>query len=293
MAPHPFTTIDPNVEPGWFAVPCPSVTLQCQADPYFSSRGGTDVDFAGGLLHDLSGCGRPKEFELKLAALLTHLPFPTMVFNNAQHTDECEPEHGRADRGQRRFPLLVKDVAGLVPGAYLGYGRGNAFLNDLLDADSLVHVVDASGRSDAEGVDHGKADARLSAGWPGGKGHDPLKDVEWVRQEIHMWIFCNVRAKWHSVRKRAKFAPLQPLAAERLFGLFTGYHCSQQLVAQVYESTGHRIATLPQDVLNWSEFDLHLLVACFLRVRFPIVIALNKAMTTIGCAQRDQKETWG
>lgn len=44
------------------------------------------VDFAGGLLHDLSGCGRPKEFELKLAALLTHLPFPTMVFNNAQHT---------------------------------------------------------------------------------------------------------------------------------------------------------------------------------------------------------------
>lgn len=50
---------------------------------------------------------------------------------------------------------------------------------------------------------------------------------------------------------------------------------------------------LREDVLNWSEFDLHLLVACFLRVRFPIVIALNKAMTTIGCAQRDQKETWG
>ena len=40
-------------------------------------------------------------------------------------------------------------------GAYLGRGRGNAFLNDLVDADSLVHVVDASGRSDAEGVDHG------------------------------------------------------------------------------------------------------------------------------------------
>lgn len=30
---------------------------------------------------------------------------------------ECEPEHGRADQGRRRFPLLVKDVAGLVPGA--------------------------------------------------------------------------------------------------------------------------------------------------------------------------------
>ena len=37
-----------------------------------------------------------------------------------------------------------------MPGAYLGRGRGNAFLNDLCDADSLIHVVDASGRSDRE-----------------------------------------------------------------------------------------------------------------------------------------------
>jgi ribosome-binding ATPase YchF (GTP1/OBG family) len=39
----------------------------------------------------------------------------------------------------------LQDVAGLVPGAYKGRGRGNAFLNDLCDADVLVHVVDASG----------------------------------------------------------------------------------------------------------------------------------------------------
>eukprot|EP00955_Chlamydomonas_euryale_P030131 317501-Chlamydomonas_euryale.AAC.1 len=32
-----------------------------------------------------------------------------------------------------------------------GRGRGNAFLNDLTDADVLIHVVDASGRSDREG----------------------------------------------------------------------------------------------------------------------------------------------
>ena len=35
-----------------------------------------------------------------------------------------------------------------------------------------------------------------------------------------------------------------------------------------------------EDILNWGEFDLHLLVACFLRVRFPIVVALNKADTS-------------
>ena len=37
----------------------------------------------------------------------------------------------------RRLPVLIKDVAGLVPGAYLGRGKGNSFLNDLTDADTV------------------------------------------------------------------------------------------------------------------------------------------------------------
>eukprot|EP00931_Biecheleriopsis_adriatica_P073096 TRINITY_DN47452_c0_g1_i1.p1 TRINITY_DN47452_c0_g1~~TRINITY_DN47452_c0_g1_i1.p1 ORF type:complete len:879 (+),score=181.36 TRINITY_DN47452_c0_g1_i1:47-2683(+) len=222
MAPHPFTTIDPNVGPGWFAAPCPSIQLGCESS--------------------------------------------------------CQPEHGRAYQGKRRFPLLVKDVAGLVPGAYLGRGRGNAFLNDLCDADSLVHVVDASGRSDAEGVDQGS-----EAGKQGSKGTDPLEEVGWVRREIHLWIFCNVRAKWDSVRKKAKMAKLnvslRDIAADRLFSLFTGYRASQQLAAHVYEAAGFSLQNLSEDLLNWGELELHLLVACFLRVRFPIVVALNKADT--------------
>lgn len=48
----------------------------------------------------------------------------------------------------------IKDVAGLVPGAYMGLGCGNAFLNDLLDADVLVHVLDGSGTTDRGGRRH-------------------------------------------------------------------------------------------------------------------------------------------
>lgn len=46
---------------------------------------------------------------------------------------------------------MLKDVAGLVPGACEGRGKGNKFLNDLLDADVLVHVIDLSGQTDADG----------------------------------------------------------------------------------------------------------------------------------------------
>ncbi|CAE8705302.1 unnamed protein product, partial [Polarella glacialis] len=220
MAPHPFTTIDPNVGAGWFAAPCPSAQLGCQ--------------------------------------------------------DSCQPEHGRAHGGRRRFPLLVKDVAGLVPGAYLGRGRGNAFLNDLCDADSLVHVVDASGRSDREGVDHG------SAGSGSPKTTDPLDEVGWVRREIHLWMFCNVRAKWGSVRKKAKMANAhgsREAVADRLFGLFTGYRASRQLAQAVFEAAGFSLQHSAEEVVAWGEYELHLFVACFLRARFPIVVALNKADT--------------
>ena len=42
-------------------------------------------------------------------------------------------------------------MAGLVPGAYQGKGKGNQFLSDLCTADALVHVVDASGLTDRGG----------------------------------------------------------------------------------------------------------------------------------------------
>ncbi len=49
-------------------------------------------------------------------------------------------------------------MAGLVPGAHEGKGLGNKFLDDLRHADALVHVVDVSGTTDAEGeiqISHG------------------------------------------------------------------------------------------------------------------------------------------
>ena len=63
----------------------------------------------------------------------------------------CDAEYGHSALGERLVPVLLKDVAGLVPGACEGRGRGNKFLNDLLDADVLIHVVDLSGHSDQDG----------------------------------------------------------------------------------------------------------------------------------------------
>lgn len=80
------------------------------------------------------------------------------------------------------MPIELLDVAGLVPGAHEGKGLGNKFLDDLRHADALIHVVDVSGTTDAEG----KAT----------RGYDPARDIVWLREEIEQWILGNLKEKW-------------------------------------------------------------------------------------------------
>lgn len=65
--------------------------------------------------------------------------------------DKCKPNYGACTDGKRSVPIELLDVAGLVPGAHQGRGLGNKFLDDLRQADALIHVVDVSGTTDAEG----------------------------------------------------------------------------------------------------------------------------------------------
>lgn len=65
--------------------------------------------------------------------------------------ERCKPNYGTCINGTRSVPIELLDVAGLVPGAHEGKGLGNRFLDDLRHADALVHVVDVSGTTDAEG----------------------------------------------------------------------------------------------------------------------------------------------
>lgn len=153
MAPHPFTTIDPNI--GFCLVPAPK-----------------------------GGCPEEDLDEASLSSL------------------NVGSSHGRDNLGRRLLPVLLKDVAGLVPGAYQGRGRGNKFLNDLTDATVLVHVVDASGTADAEGnvvgeEEHG--DSVRAKSKP-----QPLEDLAWIRNELLEWVYNNLLHKWDSISRRGR-----------------------------------------------------------------------------------------
>ena len=229
MAPHPFTTIDPNV--GFCLVPAPPGS--CPED----------------------ACDLNLREELCVGST-----------------------HGCDSKGQRLLPVMLKDVDGLVPGAYRGRGKGNKFLEDLTDADVLIHVMDGSGTADTEGNALGYVESEegdnTCSNEKSGAGSHPLEDLSWIRNELLEWVYANITAKWESVSRKG---------IERLIGLFSGYRQNQAFVYDVLleverfldrkEARDHALDHLDK----WDSGDVHRLVSAFLGVRFPMVLALNKS----------------
>src|SRR5579872_5150718 len=86
------------------------------------------------------------------------------------------PRNSVCQDGIRLIPVRLVDVAGLVSGASVGRGMGNRFLDEIRQADALIHVVDISGGTDEEG-------RKVEAG-----AHDPATDIQMVETELDLWM---------------------------------------------------------------------------------------------------------
>ncbi|KAI5369296.1 Putative GTP binding domain, P-loop containing nucleoside triphosphate hydrolase [Septoria linicola] len=167
----------------------------------------------------------------------------------------CRPNYGACQQGTRSVPIELLDVAGLVPGAHEGKGLGNKFLDDLRHADALIHVVDASGTTDAEG----KAT----------RGYDPSQDIAWLRSEIVNWVLGNLMAKWGSIKRR--HTAIKATAVETLQNQFSGYGSTAAVVARTLDKMN-----LKTPLQEWDDETIKDVVEMFIDEKFPTVLALNK-----------------
>lgn len=167
----------------------------------------------------------------------------------------CKPNYGYCRDGKRGVPIMLLDVAGLVPNAHLGKGLGNKFLGDLTEADCLIHIVDVSGTTNAEG----KAT----------RGYDPLHDIEWLQDEIFKWILGNLMERWGSVVRR--HTATKSTTLETLRQQLGGYSASKQLI-------GKALDLLPglAPLQDWDNETIEKVVRSFMQVKFPTVLSLNK-----------------
>ncbi len=168
------------------------------------------------------------------------------------------PQNSICIDGIRLIPVKLIDVAGLVPGAHEGKGMGNQFLDDLRQADVLIHIVDASGSLNAEGEE-------VTAG-----SYDPVEDVKFLETEITAWFLNIITKDWRRItgRVRAEGAKLDELLLEKLSGL---------KISRAHILKALREADLKSETADkWSDDDLERFAATLQRVAKPIIIAANK-----------------
>jgi ribosome-binding ATPase YchF (GTP1/OBG family) len=158
---------------------------------------------------------------------------------------KCDPQNSRCESGTRMIPVKLLDVAGLVPDAHKGKGMGNQFLNDLTQASGLIHVLDASGKTNSEG----KPDS-----W------DPKKTVEMLEYEVDEWLRDIIEKSYQKCRKTAEAtkAPLERMMAQKLSGLGIGEDDIKSAMRE-HGPEEHGFATALR------------------RISKPIIIAANKA----------------
>ncbi len=186
---------------------------------------------------------------------------------------QCNPRTGFCIHHRRFVPVELLDVAGLVPGAHEGKGLGNKFLDDLRQADVLIHIVDASGSTN-------------EIGEPVATGsYDPANDIRFLEDELNHWIKGILDTNWQKLVRESKLNKKnEDILTGQLSGLGLKRHAIQKTLKQLgFEEKKLEMWT-SNDILNFSRK--------IREIGKPIVIAANKSDLSIAQAniERLRKE---
>jgi hypothetical protein len=171
---------------------------------------------------------------------------------------QCNPREGYCIDGNRFVPVKLLDVAGLIPGAHKGLGMGNQFLNDLSQAQALVHVVDISGSTNEKGEEV----PALS--------YDPANDVRFLEEEIDLWYLGLIKKGWERFARRIV---QEKTALHKALGRnLEGLGVTENMVEGVIKERGLD-ADRPD---KWTDDELKAVAVELRKITKPMIIACNK-----------------
>ena len=168
----------------------------------------------------------------------------------------CDSDNCR--NGKRYVPVELYDVAGLVPGAHEGRGLGNQFLDELTNADAILHVVDASGGTNEEGepVDVGE--------------HDPVEDVDFIEREMDQWLASIISRNWEDIERQSRAPDFD--IDDALAEMLTGVGATEADIALVLRELSY-----PEDPRQWDDGNRTELASLLREQTKPMITVANKA----------------
>ncbi len=197
---------------------------------------------------------------------IANYPFTTIHANKGvayvRSTCPCmdrDKRCGNCSDGIRYIPIELIDIAGLVPDAHMGRGLGNQFLDELRQAQAIIHIIDASGGTDIEGnpVDIGD--------------HEPLEDIDFLNREITMWMFSILKRNWERLARKIQGEGLkiERVLADQFAGAGVDEAHINCALNECKLDRGHHT--------KWSEEDLIMLCDTIRLMSKPMIICANKA----------------
>lgn len=184
--------------------------------------------------------------------------FVRLMCADKEFDTQCNPRNGYCLNHFRFVPIQLLDVAGLVPGAHEGKGMGNQFLDDLRQADVLVHVIDVAGSTNDKGEP-------IAVG-----GHDPAEDVRFLEVELDQWYLGILQKGWEKFARTVvqEKTAIHIALAKQLSAL--------KVTEALVEEAVNTLKLDPEKPLAWGAQQL-LELARFLRLRTkPMIFACNK-----------------
>lgn len=168
---------------------------------------------------------------------------------------QCNPRTGFCVNHVRYVPVDIIDVAGLVPGAHEGKGLGNKFLDDLRNADVLIHIVDISGSTNEKGEP-------VALG-----SHDPLKDVDFLVFELNMWFYQSILKNWDKIARTQSSNKQKVVDALR--DVCAGLSIKEHQLSKGLKGKPELMLDFTPEMIKQFAFELR-------EISKPIVIVANK-----------------
>ena len=170
---------------------------------------------------------------------------------------KCNPRFGYCIQSKRFVPVDLLDVAGLVPGAHEGKGMGNQFLDDLNQADALIHIIDISGSINEKG----EPVEPLS--------YDPARDIEFLEHELDMWYLRSIEKGWEKFARTVKQE--KPELNEAIAKQLSFLRVTEPLMEEMFEELN-----LDTDIMKWDKSVLMRIAAELRKATKPMLIVCNK-----------------
>lgn len=216
-------------------------------------------------------CGKSTFFKAATLAEvdIANYPFTTIKPNHAvgyvkvqcvdkEFGKQCNPREGYCRNGWRFVSVDLLDVAGLVPGAHEGKGLGNQFLDDLRQADVLIHVVDISGSVNEKG----ETVNALS--------YDPTKDIMFLEYELDMWYLSILKKGWEKFSRTVMQE--KGNIAKALGKQLSGLKVTEDMVKEILL----KLQLDSEKPTLWNEQQLKALATELRKETKPMLIAANK-----------------